>query len=253
MSFKDYFSTVAANYRESRPSNIPAELFAYLSDITSEHQIAYDCGTGNGQIANQLTPYFEKVYASDASSKQIKYAIKKPKIEYFVATAESSPLQSNLVDLITVSQAFHWFDRDAFYTEAKRILKPNGILAIWCYGLFNIPEASESLNKCLDKLFKLVKPFWPPEIQLIEDKYQTISFPFKEILTPEGRFSMTHDWTAEQLIRYLCTWSSTQKLVKEQGKEELNNLSAEIAENWITSQKAMTINWPLYFRVGLTE
>ncbi|NES73263.1 MAG: hypothetical protein F6K24_52795 [Okeania sp. SIO2D1] len=119
--------------------------------------------------------------------------------------------------------------------------------------MFNIPEASESLNKCLHKFFQLVKPFWPPEIQLIEDKYQTISFPFKEILIPEERFYMTHDWTAEQLIRYLCTWSSIQKLVKEQGREELKNLTTEIAENWITSQTTITINWPLYFPIGRTE
>ncbi len=119
--------------------------------------------------------------------------------------------------------------------------------------MLDIPQASESLNKCLHNFYTLVAPFRPPERQLIDAQYQTLPFPFDEIVIPEGKFSMTHDWNAEQLIRYLCTLSSTQKLVKEKGREEINNLTTEIAENWITTAKTMTINWPLYFRVGRTD
>ncbi len=37
-------------------------------------------------------------------------------------------------DLIVVAQAAHWFDWPAFQTEARRVLRPGGVLAIWSYG-----------------------------------------------------------------------------------------------------------------------
>ncbi len=253
MFSKDYFSPVAKSYRKYRPSNIPQELYQELSQATEENQAAYDCGTGNGQVANQLVAYYDRVYASDASSEQIRYAIKNSRIKYFIAQAESSILESKSIDLITVSQAFHWFDREAFYTEARRILKPKGVIAIWCYGYFDLPKASESLNEVVQNVLKLVKPFWPPERELIERKYQSFPFPFDEIPIPEGKYSMTHEWTAEQLIGYLCTWSATQKLIEEQGNRELNDLISQIKQHWIALKNTMTVIWPLYFRVGRTN
>ena len=39
------------------------------------------------------------------------------------ATAEHTTLKENSVDLVTVAQAFHWFDKEAFKIECQRILK----------------------------------------------------------------------------------------------------------------------------------
>ena len=46
-----------------------------------------------------------------------------PRVEYRVATAEESGLESKSVDLITVAQALHWFDLERFEAEARRVAR----------------------------------------------------------------------------------------------------------------------------------
>jgi SAM-dependent methyltransferase len=46
-------------------------------------------------------------------------------------TADATGLDAASVDLVTVAQAFHWFDEDATRREFARILRPGGLAAIW--------------------------------------------------------------------------------------------------------------------------
>jgi ubiquinone/menaquinone biosynthesis C-methylase UbiE len=131
MKFKDHFSGHAANYAKFRP-NYPRELFEYLASIAPGRGRAWDCATGNGQAAVGLSAFFECVIATDASEKQILGASRSERIEFRVAAAEKSGLESKSIDLVTVAQALHWFDLNAFYAEVIRVLKPRGILAAWC-------------------------------------------------------------------------------------------------------------------------
>ena len=39
------------------------------------------------------------------------------------------------MDLVTVAQALHWFDKDLFYAECQRILRKGGVLAAYGYGV----------------------------------------------------------------------------------------------------------------------
>tara|TARA_R100000306_G_scaffold742_2_gene1955 strand:- start:14797 stop:14955 length:159 start_codon:yes stop_codon:yes gene_type:complete len=47
-SFKDYFSKQAVEYQAYRPK-YPTDLFIWLASLTADHELAWDCGTGNGQ------------------------------------------------------------------------------------------------------------------------------------------------------------------------------------------------------------
>ena len=49
-TFKDHFSGRAAAYTRYRPGYPPA-LFAWLASQTGRHELAWDCGCGNGQAA----------------------------------------------------------------------------------------------------------------------------------------------------------------------------------------------------------
>ena len=160
MTFKDHFSDQASDYARFRP-NYPHELFAYLGSLVLARECAWDCGTGSGQAAVALAEFFDRVVATDASEKQILSATKSSRVEYPIAPAENSGLSSHSLDLIAVAQALHWFDLDAFYMEAKRVLKPDGILAVWCYGLLEIgPEIDAIINRFYREI---VGPYWPPE------------------------------------------------------------------------------------------
>ncbi len=150
MSFKDHFSGHAQEYSQARPT-YPKELFAYLASIAPRHDAVWDCATGNGQAAVGLSAYFKKVIATDASEQQIQNAEQRDNIEYRVTTAEHSGLDNHSVDLIAVAQALHWFDFDNFYQEVKRVLKADGVLAVWTYALLSTPD---------DKINRLINEFY---------------------------------------------------------------------------------------------
>src|SRR6185312_12029374 len=114
-SFKDYFSGHAADYSRYRPGAYPAALFKALAALAPDRGCVWDCGTGNGQAALGLAEFFDRVEATDASDKQIAAATPHPKIHYAVA------------------QALHWFDLPKFYAEARRVAKPQALLACSCY------------------------------------------------------------------------------------------------------------------------
>ena len=109
---------------------------------------------------------FDRVIASDASEKRIANAQSHETVEYRVAPAENSGIGSETIDLIMVAQALHWFDLDRFCTEARRVLKPDGVLAASAYNLLHIePVVDDVVNRYY---YDVVGPFWPAERQLVE-------------------------------------------------------------------------------------
>ncbi len=86
---KDNFSVQADTYQKFRPV-YPAGLYEYLLQHVLEKDLAWDCGTGNGQVASVLADHFEKVVASDISEKQINKAPAKNNIQYLVSRAEKT-------------------------------------------------------------------------------------------------------------------------------------------------------------------
>lgn len=244
MSFKDYFSRQSADYARFRP-RYPVEMIQYLSELVDERKAAWDCATGNGQVATVLARYFERVYATDGSQAQIDNAEPNETVEYFVSVAESTPFPPESIDLITVAQAFHWFDADRFFREAKRVLKPNGIIALWSYAFFHLPDADERLKATLQTFYDTIEPFWPPERQIVMDGYRSIPFPFEEIEIPP--FAMSIEWTAEQAIGYLCTWSGFQRYLDRHGDAEIGKILERLEEDWGDRQR---VYWPLHLRWG---
>src|SRR6478672_8900004 len=131
---KDNFSVQANAYARFRP-HYPEEMIAAIVSHVKTKNVALDIATGNGQVAQQLSPYFTTVFATDISEKQIENAAPMPNIVYKVEAAEDTEFEDDQFDLITVAQAVHWLDFDHFYREVERILKPDGIFAVLGYGL----------------------------------------------------------------------------------------------------------------------
>ena len=73
--------------------------------------------------------------------KQIENACVDQRVHYCILAAEESGLESHSIDLITVGPALHWFDLSKFWTEAKRVLKPQSVVAVWRYNVLSVaPE-----------------------------------------------------------------------------------------------------------------
>jgi SAM-dependent methyltransferase len=118
--FIDEFSQAAEIYASSRPT-YPETLFQTLASLAPATRSAWDCGTGNGQAAAGLAEFFESIEATDASTEQIAHAKLHPRVRYQTVPAEASGLADKSMDLVSVAQALHWFDRDRFFAEVQRI------------------------------------------------------------------------------------------------------------------------------------
>ncbi len=244
-TFNDNFSKQASIYAQYRPS-YPHELYDYLSELTPTHELAWDCGTGNGQSAIHLADFYDLVYASDPSEAQITNAFAHDRVTYKIEKAEESTLKDQSVDLVTIAQAIHWFDYDKFYNEVKRVLKKGGIIAAWAYGI-------PSINKELDVLIKhfhqkTVGPYWPIETRSIDQEYTTIPFPFREIEPPE--FYIRKRFKLEDLLGHLLSWSATQRFMEQVGQNPIDQLRSEVEKIWGNPQMAKDAVWKIYLRVG---
>ena len=247
MSFKDHFSKQAADYAKFRP-RYPREMFEYLGTIAPSRKLAWDCGTGNGQAAVGLALVFDRMIATDASDKQIANAQPHKRVDYCVAPAEDSGLKSATVDLIMIAQALHWFDLNRFYAEARRVLKPNGVLAASAYNLLHIePAIDEVVNRYY---YEVVGLFWSPERKLVE-QFADLPFPFHKVDAP--KFEMTAQWNLDHLLGYLQTWSSTQRFIAATGGDPLKHIIDELRRAWGHPQQVRTVIWPLTLRVGCYE
>ena len=243
MNFKDHFSGHAGEYAEFRP-HYPATLFAYFASESPERRLAWDCATGNGQAALGLAAHFERVIATDASPQQIEAAQQHERVEYRVAPAEQSGLSSSSCNAVTVAQALHWFDIPAFFAEAKRVLKPNGIIAVWTYTFLTVaPE----VDRIVERFYReTTGPYWPPERELVERGYRDVAFPFEEIRAPS--FDIEARWRPEQLLGYLRTWSATKRFIAARHFDPVDQLAEELQRVW--HDGARLVRWPIHLRVG---
>ena len=243
--FKDHFSEKAAAYTRYRPTYPPA-LFAWLAGLTARHDLAWDCGCGNGQAAIGLAPYFRQVIGTDPSRQQIENAVAHERIRYAVASAEESGLDSASVDLVVVAQALHWFDFERFYAEVRRAVRPGGVLAAISYGEVRV---AGSADRIISRFYhEMIGPCWPPERRYVDDGYTTIPFPFPEVTAPP--FAMEAEWTLEHLIGYLGTWSAVKEYERVTGDNPLALISEELTEAWGDPLQQRRVCWPLALRVG---
>ncbi len=180
--------------------------------------------------------------ATDASDQQIVSAELHRKIEYRVARAESSGINTDSVDLITVAQALHWFDIERFFAEACRVLKPGGVLAIWVYERTRIsPECKE----VIEMAYTETESYWPPERKLVENHYRDITMPMPEI--PVEPFEMRLDWTADEMLAYMRTWSGSQRYMQANGSDPIAIFEQELKERW--GGESREVRWPLTLKV----
>lgn len=245
-SYKDRFSKQSDQYASGRP-HYPDEIFEFLSGVTPAHELAWDCGTGNGQAAIKIAKHFDHVVATDASEEQIMNAIAHDKISFQIAPAEQAPLDDNSVDLITVATAIHWFDLEKFYDEVRRILKHDGVLACWAYGFM------ECTTPVINDLFKyagteLLEPYWDENVKMIWGGYQDMPFPFEDI--EHGPWVLDLEWTRHEFSSYLLSWSGAQNYLDQTGRSVIEEIGEKLETIWPDPEQTHKFVTPLTSRVG---
>jgi len=120
-------------------------------------------------------------------------------------------------------------------------------LAVWAYP--NAVLDDPVLDDVLQHFYRdTVGPYWPPGRELAETGYRTLHFPFDEVTPPT--FAMTAEWTLEELLGYVGTWSATTRFIADRGEDPRHALREGLGRIWGAPETRHPLRWPLALRVG---
>ena len=243
---RDYYGGHAADYARSRPGH-PEQLYQQLFQLAPHRRLAWDVGTGNGQVAMRLGEEFEAVWASDMSSLQLQHATNHPRVTYHLSEAHQSGLADNSVALVTAASAVHWFDQEKFYREALRVLSPGGVLAVWTYAPDLVaPEPAATLVR---ELAEVLRQDWPPGIEWVDRRYTDLPFPLPRIELERIDFAL--EWSLDSLCGWVDTWSGVRRYRQRTGRDPMPGLRKQLLQCWpAESKQIIEVQLPLYYRVG---
>ncbi|ANE42983.1 class I SAM-dependent methyltransferase [Deinococcus puniceus] len=179
------------------------------------------CGTGLSSVA--LAEVVNQVWAFDLSSSMLAEAAEHARIKYAQAPAEELPLDANSVDVITVAQGIHWFDRPAFFAEARRILRRGGVLCVYDMFFLGHSTGEPLFNLWVKQHYNTRYPAparWPYTLDEAQATAEGFSF-------WEEEFKHDLPMNRTQLVSYLLTQSNT-IAASDEGREA----SEQIAE-WL--------------------
>ncbi len=246
MASLDRFSAQAAAYARYRIDYPPA-LYAWLLPQVPGRGRAWDCATGNGQVAAVLAGHFQQVEATDLSQSQLAQAPALPNVRYQAAPAEHTPFPARHFDLITVAQAVHWFEAEAYHRELRRVARPGALLAEWGYGLVRVsPEIDAVVNEFYART---MRPYWDANRWHLDDEYARIPFPFDRV--QRQHFEVRRQWSVGWFLDYLRTWSSVQKFIRQQGVDPVDLLAEVLTPLW--GPAAREVVFPVFARAGRLE
>jgi len=123
-----------AKYRPSYPDDFIEYLYSQVG-LTKDSIIA-DIGSGTGIFTRLMLRQHSFVYGVEPNEDMRKTAESElARYRNFVsihAPAERTGLKTASIDFVTVAQAFHWFDREKFRMECKRIVREKGkVILVW--------------------------------------------------------------------------------------------------------------------------
>jgi SAM-dependent methyltransferase len=126
------FGQEAQSYDAYRP-RYPREAVEWVLEAARRnvHDVA-DVGAGTGALTALLVSMGLDVTAFDADGQmleQLRHSV--PGVTTIVAPAEQLTLDDASVDMVTIAQAFHWFDPVAAATEFARVLRPGGVVGLF--------------------------------------------------------------------------------------------------------------------------
>jgi ubiquinone/menaquinone biosynthesis C-methylase UbiE len=150
------FDQIAGLYEESRPSYPQAAL-----DVLGLRPglRVLDLGAGTGKFTRLLAGAGADVTAVEplaAMRAELEKAA--PSVKAHPGTAEEIPLPDAAFDLVTVAQAFHWFDPDRALPEIARVLVEGGSLAV----VWNEWDPADPIGAAV---LRLLEPYDPPDLR----------------------------------------------------------------------------------------
>jgi SAM-dependent methyltransferase len=139
------FARSAGAYARGRPGYPPEALALLLSRLPAAGTVL-DLAAGTGALTRPLMEAGLDAIAVEPVAEM--RAALPPTVRALEGTAEAIPLDAGSVDAVVVGQAFHWFDGDAALAEIHRVLRPEGLLALF----WNVRVLPHPVHAAIDDL-----------------------------------------------------------------------------------------------------
>jgi SAM-dependent methyltransferase len=201
------FGAIASAYDASRPE-WPASTAAWLTGTEPGGPLTdraatsgldvLDLAAGTGKLTRTLVAAGHRVVAADLSESMLDVLSQaSPQVKTVVSKAEELPLEDDSVDVVTVAQAWHWFDQPLAARECARVLRPGGLLAVGWH--------------------QRVDGGWVEELDLLAERHRsrrtgrsqvsslTLPAPFGAL--QQATFDYQLVLTGQDLVALVSTWS----------------------------------------------
>ncbi|MCD6505384.1 class I SAM-dependent methyltransferase [Candidatus Poribacteria bacterium] len=208
------FDQIAKDYEEVRPG-YPEELIPEDGRI-----LEIGCGAGQATIPFARRGYY--MICLDIGKKMAALAAKKcqeyPRVHVYPISFEEWEPEMNSFDLVISATAFHWISPEIGYPKAVQVLKDTGYIAIFS----NLhPTPYTGFFQAVQSVYQSVVPEWedPSKGPSTEDKikstenYINKTGLFEKVLVK--RYHWTKEYTADQYIKLLNTYSNHRCLDQE--------------------------------------
>lgn len=205
-------------------------------------QLAWDCCTGNGQLATLLADQFEEVIASDISLSQLHHAVIKPNIQFRLEDVIEAQLPSAVLDLVTIAQALHWLNRDKFYGLVAAALRPGGILAVVNY-LYSTDTRIAAISRFFIQGISDEKTL--RMLQQIEQGYATDRPQGMTYLGSES-VAINSRWNLSDYLGFLETISVTKPLKEEDYRQLMAQCREMAGAIWSIPEEKIAVQRNLY-------
>jgi ubiquinone/menaquinone biosynthesis C-methylase UbiE len=262
----DQFTNInqIAYYDIARPK-YTSEIFQEIINKTNNFNSYLDIACGTGQLLIPLSQKFSVSIGLDVSEAQVnktKENILKNNIQnvkvftcdvYQIADKLKEENLDMKFDLITVGQAFHWFEEEIFLKYMKTLLKEGGVLVLAGYSKEHFDKTEQpDLYKILDKTIKRLLPYFECDIDNNDNAYYKSHESIKKIFPGEfvtKHYIETAEVPLNTLFGLLRSWSAYnnyKKSKKSTDADIIDDLEKELVEYFGISQVELQIKKVIY-------
>jgi SAM-dependent methyltransferase len=152
------FASAADVYERARPS-YPQDAVDWLVGQTGlgPGRTVVDLGAGTGKLTRLLLASGARVVAVEPIAEMRAHIEGAEALE---GTAEAIPLPDGSADVVTVAQAFHWFDHDRALPEIDRVLRDDGSLVL----VWNMRDLEDPIQRGIEDLLGPMRNDVPGQI-----------------------------------------------------------------------------------------